>query len=345
MERKWLIAIILIAIIVVGVLGWYFLFGTPQQEQTTGPMLYVDGIPYNSTSITWNLTATPGATFYSFHNATNPGNATVDAFFNYTASFYNVSSFQWTQIYNGKKWLISNQNVTASLVFANSTLSPLLIQLFHREVGELTTYFVYVNYTDQMLNIKFQYPGDQPAVDGQTVFTYLGFDGNANGILDASDQAFNFTNNPTRANTNMLQKYTPANISAWNTVANKTWSWNGTNLPSDMPVTVAITNNRKNVTWTIPYEVIGASKDSYIRVVIQAFGYDFFPTGATQTTPPTPSKYYQLACLFPAPGTPFKFTVQALTTTPVRFYFKVTFSANAIAGTQYTFNFTATIPS
>jgi hypothetical protein len=343
MTRKWLIAIIIIAIIIVGGLGWYFLFGIPQQAQTTGPMLYVDGTPYNSTSITWNLNATPSATFYSLHNATNPGNATVNAFFNFTASFFNVSSSQWAQIYNGKKWLISNPNVTASLVLASGTLSPLLIQAFQKP-NEQSTYAVYVNYTDQVLTMKFQYLGNQPAVDGQTVFTYLGFDGNANGILDASDQAFNFTNNPNRANASMLQVYTPANGSAWNsTPASPPYTWNDTTSPSNVPVSIAITTDRKNVTWTIPYGVIGATKDSYIRVVIQAFGYDFFPTGATQTTPPTPNQYYRLNCHFPAPATPFKFSVQPFKT--VRFYIKIIFSANAIDGTRYTFTFNATITS
>jgi hypothetical protein len=345
LKRKWLIATIIIAIIVVGGLGWYYFFGTSSKPPTPAPVLYVDGRLYNSTSITWNLNAAPGATFYSLHNASNPtlGNASANAFFNYTASFYNGS--QWRQIYNGTNWLISNRNVTVTMVLTSGTLSTLTLSAFSRNVSELSTYFVFISYTDQALIIKFQYPGNQPAVDGQTVFTYLGFDGNANGILNStSDRAFNFTNNPSRANVNMLQVYTPVNTTAWNTTATNTYSWNGATLPSDAPpgLSVAITPDRKNVTWTIPYGAIGASKDSYIGVVIQAFGYDFFPTGATQTTPPTPDKYYRLSCLLPSVPT-FEFTVQPAAT--VTFYLKVTFSANAIAGTKYTFNFTATSPS
>jgi len=345
MERKWLIAIVIIAIIVVGVLGWYFFFGMPQQAPAAGQMLYVDGEPYNSTSILWNLNATSSTSFYSLHDVTNPGNVTVDVFFNYTASFYNVSSSQWVQIYDGNGWTIANPNVTASLVFTNNVLTPLLIEQFiQKPSGELATWAVYINYTDQMLGIKLQYLGNQPAVDGQTVFTYLGFDGNGNNILDASDKAFNFTNNPNRANASMLQEYTPANSSAWNSTPSNTYSWSGATSPSSVPVSVAISTDRKNVTWSIPYGVIGTEKDKYVGLLIQAFGYDWFPTGtgADQTVPPTPDKYYKVGLLLPAPGTPFEFTVQPETT--VKFLFKVIFNSDAIDGTRYSFTFNATIP-
>lgn len=347
MERKRLIAIIIIAIVVVGGLGWYYFFGTSSTPPPPAAVLYVDGRLYNSTSITWNLNATPGATFYSLHNASNPtlGNASANALFKYTASFYNVSSSQWMQIYNGTNWLISNPNVTVTMVLTSGTLATLMPSAFSRNVSEQSTYFVYIIYTDLALVIKFQYPGTQPAVDGHTVFTYLGFDGNADGILNpASDQAFNFTNN-VDTNASMLKVYTPANGSSWNSTPTNTYSWSGNTSSGTVPVSTAsiiITPDRKNVTWTIPYTAIGASKDSYIGVVVQAFGYDFSPTGANQT----PAKYYRLAC-FPPQVPTFGFTVPP-TTTPeltVRFYFKVTFSTNAIADTKYTFNFTATSPS
>ncbi len=530
LEGKWLIAIVIIVIIIVGGLGWYYFFGTSSPPSTPKPMLHVDGRPYNSTLISWNLNATPSATFYSLHNASNPtvGNATTNALFSYTASFYNVSSSQWTQIYNGTKWLINTapllvgtippfsilanktnekssysvyinytdrqiniklqylgnqstvdgQTVFAYLGFSNTTsgldtsnrafnftnnpnrayanvlqeYAPantttwnttatntyswngttlpsnapvsvtittdrknvtwtipygaidasygktigVVIQAFsynfypkgttwntpptpqnyyalklllpgtpftvsmvstsgtvpstpftlwanQTETGDKSTYAVSVNYTDQVINIKLQYLGDQPAVDGKTVFACLGFDGNANGILDPSERAFNFTNNPNRAYANVLQEYAPANTTTWNTTATNTYSWNGTTLPSNAPVSVTITTDRKNVTWTIPYGAIDATKDSYVGVMIQAFSYDFYPKGASQTHPqPIPSKYYQLTCLLPQITT-FGFTVQPATT--VRFYLKVTFSASAIAGIKYTFSFNATSPS
>lgn len=339
MQRKWLIAIAIIVIILVGVLGWYF-FLRPQEAPISGPTLYVDGILYSSSQLTWNLNATPSTTLYSLHDATNPGNATVNVFFNFTASFYNTTTGQWQQIYNGSQWLINNSNVTASLVVASGTLTPLQPQIFHRQVNEnIATYHVFINYTDQVLNVKFVYPGSQPAVDGQTVFTYMGFDGNNNNKLDGADKAFNFTNNPNRNNANMLQEYVPASDIAWNATAAGTWSWNGTNLPGDLPVSVSITNDRKNVTWTIPYGAIGASKDSIIGVVIQAFGYDFYPTleGTSSLTPPAPANYSKLDCRFPAPETPFKFAVDQQVT--VKFYFKVFFFPNALSGTQYSFTF------
>jgi hypothetical protein len=344
LKRKRLIAIIIIAIIVVGGLGWYYFFGTSSTPPPLAPVLYVDGRLYNSTSITWNLNATPGATFYSLHNASNPtaGNASTKAVFSYTASFYNVSSSQWMQIYNGTNWLISKPNVTVTMVLTSGTLATLVLAAFSRNVSEQSTYLVYMIYTELALEIKFQYPGNQPAVDGHTVFTYLGFDGNANGILDASDRAFNFTNNPDRTDANMLQEYMPANATTWNSTAVNTYSWSGNTSSSNVPVSIVITPDRKNVTWTIPYTAMGASKDSYIGVMIQAFGYDFFPTGATQTTPPTPDKYYRLGCFPPSVPT-FGFTVPAAMT--IKFYFKVTFSANAIADTEYTFTFTAANPS
>jgi hypothetical protein len=339
LERKWLIAIIIIAIVLVGGLGWYFFFGTPQQTPETGPQLYVDGAFYNTTSITWNVNASADASFYSLHNVTNLGNATVDVTFHYIASFYNNSTSLWQTIYNGTSWTIKNPNVTASIVFAEGSLSTLLIQAWQKPT-EQSTYAVYVNYTEVGLDIKFQYLGNQPAVDGQTVFTYMGFDGNANGILDASDKAFNFTNNPNRANASMLQEYLPQvnSTTLWNTTAVATYPWSGATSPSDAPVSVSITSDRKNVTWAIPYSVIGANFDRTIGVVIQAFGYDLFPTGAT-----TPNKYFKLNCFLPAPGTPFTFSVEPHTT--VKFFFKVIFASTAIINTRYSFTFQASIPS
>lgn len=340
MERKWLIAIAIIVIVLVGVLGWYF-FLRPQGGPSTGPMLYVDGVPYSSAQITWDLNATPGTTLYSLHEVNNPGNGTVYVYFNYTTSFYNSTTAQMQQIYNGSQWLINNSNLTDSLVLGSGTLIPLMIQLSHRQVNELSTYHVFINFTDQVLNVKFEYPGDQPAVDGQTVFTYLGFDGDNNNKLDGSDKAFNFTSNPNRANANMLQEYTPANNSttAWNATATGTWSWNGTNLPDDAPVSVSISEDRKDVTWTIPFALIGASKDSVIGMVVQAFGYDFYPPVSAEfsTTPPTPDNYKKLDCHFPVPETQFKFAVDPQTT--VKFFVKVTFFANSIPGTKYSFTF------
>jgi len=300
LERKRLIAVIIIAIIVVGGLGWYYFFGKSSSPPMPGPMLYVDGRLYNSTSITWNLNATPGAASYWLHNASNPtlGNASANAFFSYKAFFYNSSQSQWVQIYNGTQWLI---NTASLLITPHDAIPPFSISV--NKANERSKYNVYINYTDQQINVKLQYLGNKPTVDGKTVFAYLGFGDFSNatsGYLDASNRAFNFTDNLNRVSTNMLQVYEPANATTWNATAIGTYSWNGTTLPSDAPVSVAITTDRKNITWTIPYAAIGAVKGKTIGVVIQAFGYNFYPAGATSTTAPTPSKYYKLNLRFPA---------------------------------------------
>ena len=336
MVSRRLIAIVVIVVVIVAFLGWYFFFGTPKQVETTSSTMYVDGILYNATQITFDLNATQNAIYYFPHNASNPTNATVPAFFNYTVSFYNVSNSQWTQVFNGTKWLKNQQNVSASLVYTNGSLTPWVNRALQKEDGN-STYAVYVNYTDTQLTIKFQYLyGNQPAVDGTTVFSYLGFDGDADGILDGQDMAFNFTNNPNRAEANMLQSYVPLNTTTWNSTAVTYPSWNGTTSPSDLPVSIAISADRKNITWTVPFSVIGASKDSYIGVVMQTFSYDFYPSGVSDNMPPAPNKYYRLGC-FLSVAQGLSFSINPFAT--VDFYLKLVFSKNAIAGTKYSFTF------
>ena len=338
MERKRFIAFIIIIIVIVGGLGGYF-FVMPKEAPPAGPMIYIDAMNYTSALSPWHITANnTSATVYALHNITNAGEGNVDLKFNYTVSRYDGT--QWVELFNGTKWLVSNPNVTVSLVNASGGLqAPWQIWPEHK-AHEQSIYHVFFNYTDQAIYITFKYPGSDPTVDGQTVFNYLAFDGNGNSSLDGLDRAFNFTNNPSQSNKNMLRVYTPKNASSWNSNYTAKYEWNDDISPANVPVTVAISSDRRNVTWTIPFNVIGAQKDKTIGLLVQAFGYDWYPIGANPTTPPTPSKYSKILLSFPEPKSPFTFTVQPQTT--VKFFIKVIFSGNANG--EYSFTFQPYIP-
>jgi hypothetical protein len=348
MERKGFIAFIILVIVIVGGLGGYF-FVMPREAPASGPMIYVDAMNYTSALTPWQITANnTSATVYTLHNITNLGQGNVDLKFKYTVSRYNgtqwVTLFNGTHWFNGTRWLTSNtnSNVTVSLVRAyNGLQAPWNIQAFQKAI-EKAPYSANINWTDQAIYITLNYLGTiTPTVDGQTVFNYLAFDGNANGILDASDKAFNFTNNPgLTPDKNTLRIYTPLNASFWNPTPVDTHNWNDDVSPASVPVSVAISSDRRNVTWTIPFNVIGAQKDKNIGLLIQAFGYDWFPSGVNDTTPPTPSNYQRVTLSYPAPASPFTFTVQPQTT--MKFFIKIIFTDKANG--DYSFTFQPYIP-
>ena len=334
MERKRIIAIVIIAIILVGGLGWYYFFGMPREEKKTSPTVYIDAQNYTQWTLPWNFTnATPYATYYSFpHNVTNGGADDVNVILNFTAQYYNGTN--WNPIYDGKRWLTRNLNITVSTVLAMGTYGPWYE--FANKTNEGATYFIYFSYTDQTLMVTFQYSGDNPTIDGHTVFTYLAFDGNNNNKIDALDKAFNFTN--TLGGTpynNVLKVYTNKTDYSWQLAS--TYGWNETE-PSDAPVTVAITSDRKTITWMIPFSLIGAEKAKYLGFAFQGFSYDWFPAGANATTL---SKYNKIQLALTETNAPLTLTVPPQTT--IRFYIKVAFLSRAKSG-NYTFTFQPYIP-
>jgi hypothetical protein len=324
MERKWIIAIVIITIIVVGGLSWYIFFSTPPEEKKTGSIILLDG--QNSTSLVYNPTTVPDSTAYSPHNISNAGDAAAQVKLGTTVLYNNGT--QWNKIFNGTQWTISNPNVTVSLVsVGNLTKGALIIQAYQK-ANEQSSYGVYFTHTDKEIYIKFQYLGDNPTVDNSgTVFTCLYFDGNGNGILDASDKAFNFTNNPNRLNKNMLKVYTPETTSSWQ--FSTEYGWNET-LPNNIPVSIATSSNRKNVTWTIPFNAIGAEKDMFLGYALQAFGYDWYPAGANSTTP---NKYARVQLSLPTMG-----AVAVSPQTTIKFYIKVTFAPTASGNYSFMFS-------
>jgi hypothetical protein len=182
--------------------------------------------------------------------------------------------------------------------------------------------------------VRFQYLGDNPTIDGETVFAYLALDGNGNGILDASDKAFNFTSNPNRSNVNNLKVYTPIPPSSWNTTATE-YSWNGTTSPSSMPINAVISDDRKNITWAIPFSYIGAQKDAYLRFAFQTFGYGWSQYGANATTP---AKWPQILLSLPQ-VTSFKIYQQQT----IKIYIRVKFESQASG--DYSFVYQANVRS
>jgi len=280
MERKWLITIVIIAIIIVGGLGWYFLIWSAPREQQQVLKVYMDNKNY-TTPLTWNLTATPGSMVYSsLHNITNLGNSSVNVAF--TLNVYHHNGTHWIEEFNGTHWKVTPHYANARFVSAANVTKFWTIWWANKSHEQATYYFSFAH-TDQMVYVTFWYQGENPTVDGTTVFTCICFDGNGNNLLDASDKAFNFTNNPNRQYKNQLKIYKPRTTSSWNSSATE-YSWNET-LPIDIPVTVAISDNRKNITLAIPFNYIGAEKAKPLGFAVQAFSRDWGPAGADSTTP------------------------------------------------------------
>jgi len=329
MERKRLIALVIIAIIIVGVLGWYFLSTRP--EETKPLQVFIDANHY-TTPLTLNATAVNGTMIESpSHDLINQEINPMRAQFTFNVWHYNTSTNQWTMEFNGTHWLV-NQNVATILVSMGNQTKVSRFSYASLKKIDPSFYYVSLTHTDRMIYVNFVFTGRNATVDGETVFAYLAFDGNGNNTLDAQDKAFNFTNNPKRSSINQLKIYTPKNATAWNTTATE-YSWNENVSPSTMPVAVVISNDRKNITWAIPFSYIGAQRDKNIGFFFQAFGYDWGVEGATPTTP---AKYEKVSL---ALAEVLSFNLEPLQT--IRFFVRVWFGARASG--DYSFVYTATV--
>jgi hypothetical protein len=281
MERKRLITIIIVAIVIVGVFGWYYLFGMQNVQPTQLAKVNIDLKDY-TTPLIWNLTTASGVTQEFSHNITNSENNATSIGFNFT--IWHLEGPQWVEQYNGTRWLVNNatavptiiveDNVTAvsGTAFANKSSS-----------GESATYYYSLVFSDKMIYLNLNYLGNNPTVDGQTVFAYAAFDVNGNGTLNPSDKAFNFTSNPSLPTKNHLKIYTPATSSSWNKPAN--YSWNGNVSSNDVPITVLCSDNRTNITFAFPFSCIGATRGGYLGFILQAFSHNWVFSSANVTTP------------------------------------------------------------
>jgi hypothetical protein len=338
MERKWITAIFIIAIVIVGFSGWYFLYGTQKAKPIVSADVTIDGNDYTM-PIIWNLTAVSGATNETSHTMINKGTSATSMSFN--ATIWHLVGNQWTEVWNGTNWFNGtswvNPNYAAVqssiIAIENTTIGPWTAFAYKPLSGDSSTYSYNLTYDDQMIYLNLKYQGSNPTVDGQTVFAYVAFDGNGNGILDGSDKAFNFTSNPSLPTENNLTIYTPASNSSWNTTPTRTFSWNGSVSPSIMPITVLCSGNRTNITFAIPFSYIGAQIGGKLGFALQAFSHDWATANAT-----TPAKYMQVQLFFP-PVTSFSVEPSATVT----FYTEVVFTSAASGEYSIVFEFQATI--
>jgi hypothetical protein len=341
MERKWLIAIALIAIVVVGFSGWYLLYGTQKPKPVVSADIAIDSKDY-TVPIIWNLTAVSGGTNQESHTIINMGTNTTGMTFNTT--IWHLAGNQWTKVGNSTKWFNGTTWISASqaavqpsiFVIQNTTAGPWTA--FANKSGESSTYFYSLTYNDKTIYFNLRYAGSNPTVDGQTVFAYVAFDVNGNGTLNPSDKAFNFTSNPSLPKENELEIYTPANSSSWNTTpANYSWNgmqWNGTN---DVPITVLCTNNRTDITLAFPFSYIGATIGGHLGFVLQAFSHDWVTFHGKA---PTLSNYIPVPRgLFFPPVASFSVEPNAAQT----FYIEAAFTSAASGEYSIVFEFQATV--
>jgi len=343
MDRKWIIAIIMIAIVCVGFLGWYFLFGTQKAKKVAIADVYINTQSY-TTPIIWNLTASPNAMQQSpSYNITNRGSNATSMAFNYT--IWHLENNHWieqwngTRWFNGTTWLSDSAPVQPSVaIVENTTYGPGWTAYANKPLtGESSTYYYNLTYDDQRIYLDVNYLGSNPTIDGQTVFVYAAFDGNGNGVLDYKDKAFNFTSNPKLPIENNLTIYTPASSSSWNTTHNPAneYSWNGDTSPSQVPITVLCSNNRTNIMFAIPFSYIGATMGGSLGFVLQAFSHDWTPhANAT-----TPAAYTKIPSLYLP--TVASFNLESLTT--LRFYTRAAFTSAASGDYSIVFQFQATV--
>jgi hypothetical protein len=339
MERKWVIAIAMIAIVVVGFSGWYFLYGTQKAKPVVSADVTIDNKDYTM-PINWTLTAVPGATNETSHTIINKGTNATSMAFNVT--IWHLEGNQWTQVWNGTKWFNGTSWVDKSyaavqasiLVAANQTVPFANPYGFANKSFESSTYYYSLTYNDKMIYLSLNYLGSNPTVDGQTVFTYVAFDNNGNGVLDASDKAFNFTINPNLPTENDLKIYTPSSNSSWNA----TPSWNGSISSSSVPITVLCSSNGANITFAIPFSYIGAQMGGKLGFVLQAFSHDWTPSTANATTP---SSYMTVSLNLPQAIGAFPSNLEPNTTQT--FYIEVSFTSAATGKYSIVFKFQATV--
>jgi hypothetical protein len=338
MERKWVIAIVIIAIVIVGFSGWYFLYGTQKAKPIVSADVTIDGKDYTM-PINWTLTAIPSAKNETGHTIINEGtNATSMAF---NTTIWHLEGNQWTQVWNGTKWFNGTNWVSAShaavqpsiFVIQNTTVGPWTAFANKPLSGESSTYYYNLTYNDKMIYFNLKYPGSNPTIDNQTVFAYVALDVNGNGTLNPSDKAFNFTSNPSLPTENELEIYTPENSSSWNT----TPAWSGNISSNDVPITVLCTDNRTNITFAIPLSYIGATVGGHLGFVLQAFSHDWVTSNGNA---PTPSNYITVpgGLSFPQVAS---FLVEP--NTSLMFYTEAGFTSAASGEYSIVFEFQATV--
>ena len=334
MERKWLITIVMIAIVIVGVLGWYFLYGTQHATPISVAKVYIDSKNYKM-PIIWNLTTSQGATQEFSHNITNAESNLTNIGFNFTVWY--KEGTQWVEQFNGTSWLVKNATVEPEIIIANNVTAVSGTVFANKPLSEESSTYTYsLTYNDQMIYLNLDYLGNNPTVDGQTVFAYAAFDVNGNGTLNPSDKAFNFTSNPNLPMENQLKIYTPANGFSWNTNSTN-YSWNGNISSDDVPITVLCYDNRTNITFAIPFSYIGATTNGHLGFVLQAFSHDWTPATASATTP---SKYIDVAGGLFLPPT-FAFSMNSYET--LRFYTIAVFTSVASGDYSIVFECQATV--
>jgi hypothetical protein len=332
MERKRLIAVIIIAIVVVAVFGWYFLYGTQKAKPTVLADVTIDKNDY-TVPINWTLTAVPSATNETSHTISNDGNNVTSIVFNVTIA--HLEGTQWVEQFNGTNWLVQNKTVQPSIVvIGNTTAGPWIPLANKLSSGESSTYSYNLTYNDKTIYFNLKYLGSNPTVDDRTVFAYVAFDNNGNGKLDASDKAFNFTSNPSLPFENDLKIYAPLTSSSWNATPASEYVWNGNVSSSNVPITVLCFDNRTNITFAIPFSYIGATKNGQLGFALQAFSHDW----ATAANSTTPAKYTVVPLAFPSV---LSFTMEPHTT--LTFYTKAVFTSAASGDYSIVFKFQATV--
>jgi hypothetical protein len=336
MERKWLIAIVIIAIIIVGGLGWYFFF-SPKEQPVPLARVYIDAKNY-TTPLIWNFTVVNGTQptrmESSPHTVTNDETNATNVAFNCTIWRRNETTNQWIEQYDGRRWLVAEHN-TASIYTADN-ITRINAYALANKTGEKALYFYSLTFNDNTIYLELKYIGNDPTVDGQTVFAYVAFDGDGNNTLDGSDKAFNFTNNPSLSTgKNQLKVYTPTGPSSWNSSATE-YSWDGNISSSSVPITVVLANNRKDITFAIPFDYIGAKREGSLGFILQAFSHDWVPSKADPTTPAKYTKV-SLALAYAA----LSFEVAAGQT--FRFYIRTVFLPQAKGDYSIVINFAAVI--
>jgi hypothetical protein len=330
----------------VGFSGWYLLYGTHKAKPVVSADVTIDNNDYRI-PIIWNLTAIPGATNETSHTLINKGtNATRMAF---NTTMWHLDGNQWTEVWNGTNWFNGTTWVNAkyaavqpSIVVIGNTTGGSWTAFAYKPPEESSTYYYTLTYNDEMIYFNLKYAGSNPTVDGQTVFAYVAFDGNGNGILDGSDKAFNFTSNPSLPTENNLTIYTPASSSSWNTAPTGTFSWNGSVLSNSsaksnsVPITVVCSSNRTNITFAIPFSYIGAQMGGKLCFALQAFSHNWATANATM-----PADYQPVKLSFPPITLSGSFNVGPGTT--LTFYTEAVFTSKSSGEYSIVFEFQATV--
>jgi len=338
MERKWIIAIAIIVIVIVGFSGWYFLYGTKKAKPVVTADVTIDSKDY-TIPLVWNLTAVPMT--QESHNITNAGNNATSIGFNYT--IWRLEGTQWVEQFNGTKWIVNNATVTPS-IFVTSNVTGISEPAYANKSssGESATYYYSLIFNDKMIYLNLNYLGSNPTIDGRTVFAYAALDVNGNGTLNPSDKAFNLTSNPSLSTENELEIFTPENSSSWNTTSTD-YYWNGnvsSNASVPPPITVLLANNRTDITFAIPFSYIGATSGGHLDFVVQAFSHDWVTSNAKAPTLGNKFNYIPVPGGLVIPSLP-SFAIGPHTTQT--FYTKAVLTSAASGEYSIVFEFQATV--